>query len=62
MGVKRETAERREGHGDNSIPSAKVRKGTYLQVGSVVPLAHGNDTPVSVNVKSKHEGGGEKHA
>jgi len=54
MAVKREVAERREGHGDNSRVEG-VRKGNYLQIGSVVPLTH---SPTSVNQKTGHEGAG----
>jgi hypothetical protein len=55
MAVKREKAETYEGHGDSSKVEG-VRKGTYLQVGSVVPLSH---AAVSVNQKTGHEGSGK---
>ncbi len=55
MAVKREQAERREGHGENSKVEG-VRKGNYLQVGTVIPLSH---AAVSVNAKTGHEGSGK---
>lgn len=58
MAVKRETAERREGHGDDSKVEG-IRKGNYMQVGTVIPLNH---KPISTDQKSGHEGGGEKHS
>jgi hypothetical protein len=58
MGVKKESGERREGHGDTSTLNTSVRKGTFMQVGTVIPLNH---KPVSTDMKSGHEGGGEKH-
>lgn len=58
MAVKREASETREGHGENSKVGG-VRKGTYIQVGTVIPLSH---KPISTDMKSGHEGGGEKHA
>jgi hypothetical protein len=62
MAVKKEVGERREGHGDTSSLTTPIRKGTFMQVGTVIPLDHVGNTAVSVNVKTKHEGGGEKHA
>jgi len=56
MAVKREKAERREGHGDDSKVEG-VKKGNFLQVGSVVPLNH---RPVSTDAKTGHGGGGEQ--
>lgn len=56
MAVKREAAEKYEGHGDNSKAEG-VKKGTFLQVGTVVPLSH---RPLSVNQKTGHGGGGEQ--
>jgi hypothetical protein len=58
MAVKREKAEVREGHGDNSKVEG-VTKGTFMQVGSVVPVSH---KATSVNQKSGHEGAGSEGA
>lgn len=60
MAVKKEVGERREGHGDTSaITNTSIRKGTFMQVGTVIPLNH---KPISTDLKSGHEGGGEKHS
>jgi hypothetical protein len=58
MAVKREKSETHEGHGDNSKVGG-VTKGTYLQVGSVVPLTQ---RATSVNQKTGHEGAGREGA
>jgi hypothetical protein len=55
MAVKREAAERYEGHGENSKVDG-VKKGAFLQVGTVIPLHH---KPVSTDAKTGHGGGGE---
>jgi hypothetical protein len=55
MASKRETAERYEGHGENShAPS--IKKGTYMQVGTVVDM---QSKAISPNVKAGSSSGGE---
>ena len=58
MAVKREKAETYEGHGENSKVEG-VTKGTYMQVGTVVPVSHKG---ISVNQKTGHEGSGREGA
>ena len=58
MAVKREKAEQYEGHGDNSKVEG-VSKGSYMQVGSVVPVSQ---KAISVNQKTGHEGSGREGA
>jgi hypothetical protein len=55
MANKREAAERREGHGEGSKVDG-VKKGTFMQVGTVIPLNH---KPISTDAKTGHGGGGE---
>jgi hypothetical protein len=50
------TVEVYEGHGDGST-APSVRKGTFQQVGSVVPLAA---RAISPNVKNSTSSGGEQ--
>ena len=58
MAVKREKAETREGHGDSSKVEG-ISKGTFMQVGSVVPVSQKG---ISVNQKTCHEGSGREGA
>jgi len=55
-GVKREQAEAREGHGENSHVTTGVSKGNFLQIGTVIELSTKATSPDS---KSGHSGGGE---
>jgi hypothetical protein len=48
--------DQREGHGDPTQSNQSVRKGTYRQVGSAVPLS---DKAISPNSKSGSPSGGQ---
>lgn len=56
MSLKKAAAEPTEGHGESSVaPSPK--KGVFLQVGTVIPLAA---KAISPNVKTSTSSGGEQ--
>ena len=46
-----------EGHGDSDQSGQSIKKGTYEQVGSAVPLSQGATSP---NAKTGTSSGGEQ--
>jgi hypothetical protein len=56
MSTKRAPSEIFEGHGDSSV-APSIKKGTFLQVGSVVPM---QTRPISPNAKTGNPSGGEQ--
>jgi hypothetical protein len=56
MATKRAPSQQFEGHGDDT-KAPSLKKGTFEQVGSVIPL---QSKPISPNVKSGNPSGGEQ--